>query len=81
MLQRVRELAVQYQNGTLNTTDQTAIQNEANQLAKEIARIGESAKFNGISLLDSTNTVTFQVGADDFRTRSPSRSSASRPRS
>jgi flagellin len=65
MLQRVRELAVQYQNGTLNTTDQAAIQNEADQLASEISRIGSSAKFNGISLLDSTNTVTFQVGADD----------------
>ena len=65
MLQRVRELAVQYQNGTLNSTDQSAIQNEANQLAKEIARIGESAKFNGISLLNATDTISFQVGADD----------------
>ena len=65
MLQRVRELAVQFQNGTLNTTDKDAIQNEADQLASEISRIGSSAKFNGISLLDSTNTVTFQVGADD----------------
>ena len=65
MLQRVRELAVQYQNGTLNSTDQAAIQNEADQLASEISRIGTSAKFNGITLLDSTNTVTFQVGADN----------------
>ena len=65
MLQRVRELAVQYQNGTLNTTDQAAIQNEADQLAREISRIGTSAKFNNINLLDNTNSVTFQVGADD----------------
>src|SRR3954471_8375017 len=31
MLQRVRELAVQYKNGTLSSSDQTAIQSEVNQ--------------------------------------------------
>jgi len=65
MLQRIRELAVQYQNGTLNTTDQTAIQTEVNQLASEIERIGNTAQFNGIHLLNSTQTITFQVGAND----------------
>src|SRR3712207_8178927 len=33
MLQRVRELAVQYKNGTLSSSDQAAIQTEVNQLA------------------------------------------------
>ena len=65
MLQRVRELAVQYKNGTLSSDDQAAIQSEVNQLASEIERIGGSAKFNGISLLDRRGTVTFQVGAND----------------
>ena len=65
MLQRVRELAVQYKNGTLSTTDQTAIQSEVNQLASEIERIGSSAQFNGIQLLSSAATLTFQVGAND----------------
>ncbi len=65
MLQRVRELAVQYKNGSLSTTDQGAIQSEVNQLASEISRIGTSAKFNGISLLSTAATVTFQVGAND----------------
>jgi flagellin len=65
MLQRVRELAVQYKNGTLSTSDQTAIQSEVNQLASEMERIGTSAQFNGIHLLNSATTVTFQVGADD----------------
>jgi len=51
MLQRVRELAVQYKNGTLSSSDQAAIQTEVNQLASEIERIGTSAKFNGITLL------------------------------
>jgi flagellin len=65
MLQRIRDLAVQYQNGTLSTTDQQAIQSEVNQLSSEIERIGESAQFNGISLLSQTSTVSFQVGAND----------------
>jgi flagellin len=65
MLQRVRELAVQYKNGTLSTEDRTAIQSEVNQLGSEIQRIGTSAGFNGISLLASASTITFQVGAND----------------
>jgi len=65
MLQRVRELAVQYKNGTLSTSDQAAIQTEVNQLASEIERIGTSAKFNGITLLAVAGTVTFQVGVND----------------
>src|SRR4051812_3411293 len=35
MLQRVRELAVQYQNGTLSTSDKAAITAEAAQLQSE----------------------------------------------
>src|SRR5215213_4615759 len=62
MLQRVRELAVQYKNGTLSSSDQAAIQTEVNQLASEIERIGTSAKFNGITLLSGSGAVTFQVG-------------------
>jgi flagellin len=65
MLQRVRELAVQYKNGSLSTTDRTAIQNEVTQLANEVERIGTSAQFNGIKLLDNTNTIAFQVGSQD----------------
>jgi flagellin len=66
MLQRVRELAVQYQNGTLSTSDKAAITAEAAQLQSEINRIGSSADFNGIKLLDGTGgTISFQVGAND----------------
>jgi flagellin len=68
MLQRVRELAVQYKNGTLSTSDQAAIQTEVDQLASEIERIGTSAKFNGITLLATSGTVTFQVGVNDGET-------------
>ena len=65
MLQRIRDLAVQYQNGTLSATDQQAIQSEVNQLSSEIERIGSSAQFNGISLLSAATTISFQVGAND----------------
>ena len=65
MLQRVRDLAVQYKNGSLSSTDKAAIQSEINMLASEVERIGSSAQFNGILLLSSANTITFQVGAED----------------
>jgi flagellin len=65
MLQRVRELAVQYQNGTLSTTDQAAITSEVGQLSSEITRIGNSAQFNNIQLFSGSTTISFQVGAND----------------
>jgi flagellin len=65
MLQRVRELAVQYKNGSLSSADRVAIQSEVYQLASEIERIGQSAEFNGIKLLNTTQTITFQAGAKD----------------
>jgi flagellin len=69
MLQRIRELAVQYHNGSLSAGDRTAIQSEVSQLGSEIERIGTDAEFNSIHLLDSAaTTVTFQVGANDGQT-------------
>jgi flagellin len=65
MLQRVRELAVQYGSGTLSTADKGAIQSEVNQLMSEIARVGSTAQFNGINLFTTASTITFQVGAND----------------
>ena len=56
---------MQFKNGTLSTSDQAAIQSEINMLASEIQRIGQSASFNGISLLSTTSSITFQVGAMD----------------
>src|SRR5436189_4186222 len=61
MLQRVRELAVQYKNGSLSTADRTAIQSEVYQLASEIERIGQSAQFNGINLLNAAHTLSSPV--------------------
>src|SRR5581483_9707739 len=68
MLQRVRELAVQYQNGDLSGSDKSAIQGEVDQLTSEINRQQGAVQFNGQYLLNgSTGTngaVTFQVGAN-----------------
>ena len=76
MLQRVRELAVQYQNGDLGSTDKTDIQNEVNQLTQEVDRQRGAVTFNGINLLNGTaggtNGVTFQVGANSGDTLSAS---------
>jgi flagellin len=68
MLQRIRELAVQYKNGTLSATNRAALQSEVNQLASEIERLGNSADFNGIKLLNAATTISFQVGANDGET-------------
>src|SRR4051794_37318136 len=65
MLHRIRDLAVQFKNGSLSNNDRTAIQSEVNQLASEIERIGSSAEFNGIKGLNTTQTLSFQVGAED----------------
>ena len=76
MLQRVRELAVQYNNGSNDTDDQTAIQDEVDQLTNEISREQSASNFNGINLLNGTagsaGTVTFQVGANSKDTMTAS---------
>jgi flagellin len=68
MLQRIRELAVQYQNGSNQASDHTAIQGEVDQLTSEINRQRGAVAFNGQNLLDgsagTSGTVTFQVGAN-----------------
>ncbi len=77
ILQRVRELAVEYKNGALSTAGKAAITSEVNALSSEIDRIQKSATFNGITLLGSATSVTFQVGANDGETISVSFGSAS----
>jgi len=67
MLQRVRDLKVQFDNGTLAASDKDAIAAEIGQLATEIKEIGTQTKFNGISLL-SGGAVVLQVGANTGET-------------
>jgi flagellin len=66
MLQRVRDLKVQYENDTLSSDDKTAIRTEGAALASEIVAIQDKTAFNGVSLLKGAQaTVSFQVGAND----------------
>jgi flagellin len=67
MLQRVRDLKVQYGNGTLSTDDKDAIAAEVFQIAAEVKNIAEQTKFNGTAVFTSTG-FTFQVGANDSET-------------
>ena len=68
MLQRVRDLAVQFNNGTLSASDKAAITAEVAQLCTEVSNIGSQTQFNGINLLTGSATITFQVGANDGQT-------------
>jgi flagellin len=63
MLQRVRDLKVQYSNGTIAAADKTAISAEVQQLGKEISDISKNTEFNGVKLLSGGSAVTLQVGA------------------
>jgi len=50
MLQRMRELAVQANSGTLQGSDKELLQKEFEQLQKEINRTAQTTKFNEIDL-------------------------------
>jgi flagellin len=65
MLQRMRDLKVQYKNEVLSDDDKKAIVAEAKQLTSEISDIQSKTEFNGISLLNTSGSVTFQVGANE----------------
>ena len=62
-LGRMRELAIQASNGTLNTQDRATLDAEYQELISEIDRIATQTTFNGVSLLDSSTSVSIQVGA------------------
>ena len=62
ILTRMRELAVQSSNQTYSSTDRNQMSIEFNALRKEIKRITTTANFNSISVLNSTKTLTFQIG-------------------
>jgi flagellin len=70
IIQRVRELAVQYNNGTLSAADRAAITVEVAQLSLEVGRIIEGTQFNSINLLNRTAAapLTLQVGANSGET-------------
>jgi flagellin len=64
MMQRMRELAVQSANATNGAADRINLDAEYQQLAAEITRTIATAQFNGVLVLASGGTQTFQVGAN-----------------
>jgi len=67
MLQRVRDLKVQYSNDTLSDDDKDAIAAEVFQIASEIKNITDpttGTQFNGKPVFGAAG-FTFQVGAND----------------
>lgn len=64
-LQRMRELALQALNPTLNGTDREALQAEVSQLKDEIGRIASQSTFNDRNLIDRGavyNAFDFEPG-------------------
>ena len=65
-LQRMRELAVQAQNGTNSTSDRANLDTEYQALSSEITRIAAQTKFNGIAVIGAgAGAQIFQVGANN----------------
>jgi flagellin len=62
MLQRMNELAVKASNGTLATEDCGYVDLEVQALMSEINRVAQDTDFNGIKLLNASQTIDIQVG-------------------
>lgn len=67
MLQRMNELAVKGETGTLTTSDRMTLEEEVKQLKQEITRISTDTQFNGQTLLDGT--FDLRGYTDDHRVR------------
>ncbi|MBF0188482.1 MAG: flagellin [Magnetococcales bacterium] len=60
---RLKELAVQSANGTLSDSDRQAINQEAQALQEQINSTISDTSYNGQSLLNSGDTLSFQTGS------------------
>ncbi len=61
MLQRMNDLAVQYNSGVQNDDSKSALEAEFTALSEEISRIQANTTFNGVALF-AGEELTFQVG-------------------
>ena len=64
VLQRLGELAEQSANGTLSSSQRSALDQEFASLGSEITRISNTTTFNGLQLLSGSQSVSLQVGFD-----------------
>lgn len=63
-LQRIRQLAVQSQNGINSADDREALNKEVSALILELSRIGTDTQFNNNNIFDGTFSAQFLVGAN-----------------
>ena len=75
-LQRIRQLAVQSQNGINSSSDRLALQKEVSALKTEISRIATDTQFNNVNILDASYSAAFLVGANSGQTISINLSSS-----
>ncbi len=64
ILQRMRELAVQANNSSNSDQDRIALNTEFASMSDELTRIANSTQLNGKNLLNSSVTMSFQVGSN-----------------
>ena len=74
-LQRIRQLAVQSQNGINSSADRNALQKEVSALRTEISRIATTTQFGNVNILDGSFSASFLVGANAGQTISVNLSS------
>ena len=67
-LQRIRQLAVQSQNGINSSADRVALQQEVTALVAEISRVSTDTQFAGVDLLTGGFSAAFLVGANGGQT-------------
>lgn len=63
-LQRIRELALQSTNATLNDSNRQEIQKEIEQLKQGIDHVATSTRYNGMNILDGSQTNGIRLIAD-----------------
>lgn len=63
-LQRMRELALQASGSILNPSNRASIQQEIEQIKQEIDRVAGQTNFNGIKLLDGSQTNGINLVGD-----------------
>ena len=67
-LQRIRQLAIQSQNGINSSSDRLALQKEVSALKTEISRIATTTQFGGVNILSGGYSAQFLVGANAGQT-------------
>ena len=62
ILQRLKTIAVQGMDTTLNSDQLNSLKSQANNLVQELNAIADSTSFNGTALMNAAKTLTFKVG-------------------